>query len=382
MKGKSCILYLDTIPGDRIQAVKFAGVQRYAAARGWEAVSVCREDSQSDALSALLALRRPRGCVVQCHLGASPIPPSCFGKIPAAYLDAGPDFKASRVARVVADDRAVARLAMQELASMRPAALAFVGWRNQQPWCDIREEVFREEAERAELAPIVFERDPVGGCATISRDMRLAAWIAELPRHTAVFAANDVVAHEVLVAARAAHLSIPYDIAVIGADGSPDSSEAGGAPLSTVRIDHERSGWRAARAAAEGACGVIPYGPLMISRRKSTGGFGRRVPFVHQALETIRRDASEGLTPEALIAQFPCSRRLFELRFREATGHSVLDEIRHVRLERACAMLSGGDAPVATVADMCGFGSYDSFHDLFRRQFGMAPSAYRALHRG
>ena len=379
---KPCILYLDTIPGDRIQAAKFVGVQRYAAAREWDAVAVWRDESRPEDLLSLLESRRPQGCVVQCHAGLSPLPPSLFGSLPVAYLDAGPSLEVSGVARIIADDRAVARLAMHELASTRPAFFAFVGWYNRQPWCDIREEVFHDEAQKAELPASVFSGKPSGSHGTSPRAARLAAWLTTLPRRTAVFAANDVVGSEVFAAAKAAHISVPRDIVVVGADGSPDLSGSGDSPLTTVRIDHERSGWYAARAAAEGAAGAVTYGPLMVVRRKSTGGRGRHEPFVSQAVEIIRGKACDGLTPQSLVSQFRCSRRLFEMRFREATGHSVLDEIQHVRLEKACPMLAHGDTPVAAVADMCGFGSYDALHALFRQAFGKTPSQYRALHRG
>ena len=58
---KPCILYLDTIPGDRIQAAKFVGVHRYAAAREWEAVAVWREESRPEDLPALFFAHRPQG---------------------------------------------------------------------------------------------------------------------------------------------------------------------------------------------------------------------------------------------------------------------------------------------------------------------------------
>ena len=35
-----CILYLNTIPGERTHEMTFAGIRRYAAARGWDVVNV------------------------------------------------------------------------------------------------------------------------------------------------------------------------------------------------------------------------------------------------------------------------------------------------------------------------------------------------------
>ena len=103
--------------------------------------------------------------------------------------------------------------------------------------------------------------------------------------------------------------------------------------------------------------GPSPISPLLAVRRRSTGVSARREKFVLEAVEMIRREACDGLTPMALAKRFRCSRTLFNLRFREATGHSVLDEIRHVRLEKALALLAGTDTPIGAVADFCGFGS-------------------------
>ena len=381
--GPPVILYLDVNPGQSVKAAKFAGIRRYAEARGWGACAVPSAESRPENLAALLAERKPAGCVVQCRAGASPLLPEAFGSVPVVYLDPAPDFAGGRAAGVVADDRAIARLAMRELRALRPAAFAFVGWHTPQPWSDIREAAFREEAAAAGLPGLVFPRLPQDRTSRGFRAPRLAAWLSALPRRSAVFAADDAVAADVSAACRAAGLSVPRDIAIIGVndiDGGAD--DAGASETSTVSVDHERGGYRAAAAVAEGSRGGVAFGPLMVVRRKSTGGRGRQEPFVLKALADIRAEACDGLAPKDLVPRFRCSRWLFEMRFREATGHSVLDEILHVRLERACAMLAGGAASVSAVAGMCGFGSYDAMHDLFRRQFGKTPSQFRALHCG
>lgn len=64
------------------------------------------------------------------------------------------------------------------------------------------------------------------------------------------------------------------------------------------------------------------------------------------AVEIIRREACGGLAGSKLLERFPQSRRNFERRFREATGHSILDEILHVRLERVCTLLAQTDMAI------------------------------------
>jgi LacI family transcriptional regulator len=116
--------------------------------------------------------------------------------------------------------------------------------------------------------------------------------------------------------------------------------------------------------------------------RESTGGAGRREPHIMAAVERIRREACDGLTAQKVIAESPGSKRLFNLRFREATGHSVLEEIRHVRLEKVETLLSQTDTPIGAIADFCGWGSSTALERFFRSRTGMTMHEWRGKNRG
>ncbi|MBQ7190068.1 MAG: helix-turn-helix transcriptional regulator, partial [Kiritimatiellae bacterium] len=122
-------------------------------------------------------------------------------------------------------------------------------------------------------------------------------------------------------------------------------------------------------------------GPLLVVRRESTGGSGRREPYITRAVEIIRREACEGLTAAGLAARMPGSRRLLEMRFREAMGHSILDEIMHVRLEKVETLLAGTDTAIGAIADFCGFGSEVELRQLFRARTGMSMREWRKRNR-
>jgi LacI family transcriptional regulator len=119
---------------------------------------------------------------------------------------------------------------------------------------------------------------------------------------------------------------------------------------------------------------------LLVERRKSTGGQGRREPFALEAVDTIRRKACDGLTAEKLASRFNGSRHLFEMRFREATGHSVGEEIIQVRLERAMDLLSRRDVPIADIAQLCGFRSDIALRKLFRSRLHVSMRRWRSEH--
>ena len=376
------ILYLDTIKGERNQETTFAGIRRYAASRGWESGTLRYGDSRPRHLRALLKASAPvEGCVIECTDGRADLPPDFFGGIPVVYLHAPPTLYGGGIARICTDNEAVARAAFRELSEGRPEAFAVVGFRGRREWSDIRERTFlglAAETGRPCFA-LPWRKETVG-----ERIARLAPWLAALPLRCAIFAVNDLTAAEVASAAHPAGHSIPRELTLLGVDNNVAICESSNPPLSSIQIDFERAGYVAARMVGEKkaiADNPILIGPLLAVRRRSTGGAGRREPFILEAVEMIRREACDGLSAGSLAARFRCSERLFTLRFREATGHSVLDEIQQVRLEKVFSLLANTDTPIGAIAALCGYRSDIALRWIFRRRTGMSMQMWRAKNR-
>ena len=100
------------------------------------------------------------------------------------------------------------------------------------------------------------------------------------------------------------------------------------------------------------------------------------------AVESIRRKACEGLTARAVLAEMGCSRRLAEMRFREVTGHSILDEITDVRLTHARMLLRDPRKTVEMVASCCGYNSPVALRKAFLSHTGETLSAWRERQKG
>ena len=232
---------------------------------------------------------------------------------------------------------------------------------------------------------------------------RLRPWVAALPPHTAIYAVNDAIARLVADAALAEGLRIPRDLTLLGTDNDPAFCETASPSLSSIQLDFERMGYLAAKmigvmlgnlsreatlrprsghlsgvAALNSAGGnVTTVGPMLAMRRESTGGLGRREPHVIKAVEIIRGEACDGLTVAKLASRLPGSRSLLDIRFREAMGHSVFDEILQVRLERVFDLLRQQGTPISAIADLSGFGSLRALDKLFRSRFGCSLRAWR-----
>ena len=134
------------------------------------------------------------------------------------------------------------------------------------------------------------------------------------------------------------------------------------------------------RAAHPPARLIIPFSPLLVDRRRSTGGRGRREKWIMDAVDIIRREACDGLSAADIAARFRCSRRLFDLRFKEALGHTAQDEIEHVRLEKAFELLRNG-VPIGTIATLCGYRSDTTMRWVFLHRVGMSMRTWRTRNR-
>lgn len=125
----------------------------------------------------------------------------------------------------------------------------------------------------------------------------------------------------------------------------------------------------------EGLC--RKYGVLRLTRREST----RRIPGmdkrVARAIEFIRRHACEGIGPSEVFSEMGCSRSLANLRFRQNTGHSILDEIHSVRLEKVKELLSRGDIVLSALPDFCGYASLSDLRRVFRQRIGCTIGEYQ-----
>ena len=117
----------------------------------------------------------------------------------------------------------------------------------------------------------------------------------------------------------------------------------------------------------------------MVNRDPTAGLVAELAAFWH-AIALIRSKACEGLRAADVAARFPCSRRLACVRFRKATGRTMLDEIHAVQLETAKRILETTDIPLKALSDFCGFEDPNSLRKFFRRETGTTLRAWRAAH--
>jgi LacI family transcriptional regulator len=214
------------------------------------------------------------------------------------------------------------------------------------------------------------------------RAAAMAAWLAAQRRPLALFVANDLWGFELLQATREIGLHVPEDVAILGVDNEELLCEIAHPPLSSIRIGAEQIGRHAVTLLEQlfrhkKPRRLIPRVPPMeIVTRQSTDVLAVDDPEVAEALRHIRQHAVEGLSVKELLAAIPINRRTLERRFVSLLGHTPLEEIRRVRLERAKVLLQT-DLPIYDVASRCGFATAEYLATTFLQATDLTPTGYR-----
>jgi len=100
-------------------------------------------------------------------------------------------------------------------------------------------------------------------------------------------------------------------------------------------------------------------------------------PSIARALRLIREHPDRAWTVPKMAAAVAMSRSAFAERFRATTGETPMQHLTRYRMARAAEYLRATKAGVREIARLTGYDSEVSVTKAFRRQFGVAPGAYR-----
>lgn len=366
------------------------GVSRYAKSANWKVrvtpyadAAYLRGDRADGCgvpdVNGLVEFWTPDGVIAECGAAQNLLKPSDFRSVPVVFVDR---IQSGNEISISSDPRAIAELAARELLSLGFKTYAYVPFKEPLPWSEERGKAFARLVKMNGLKFHQFRKRPFGDDA----DTYLAwlrVWLRNAPKPMGVFAANDYMASLVLSCAERENINVPNELAVIGVDNDPEICERTSPTLSSILLDHERAGYLAAQLLNERM--TYPrrkvsgetFGAVGVSHRQSTFRYSRNDDRVAVALELIRRNACDGISSKEVIAEMGCSRRLAELRFREVTGHSILEEILAVRIARAKHLLEHTSKPIAEIAATCGYGSPNALRKVFEPAVGLTPREWR-----
>ena len=212
---------------------------------------------------------------------------------------------------------------------------------------------------------------------------RMVRWLSGLPKPTAILAAMDGRARFVLDACRAANLSVPEEIAVLGVDNNELTCEFCRPTLSSVEPEFTRCGFLLAEALHKLMCGgkppakVIQYGNPVIVERRSTLDPTGTARIVSAAKAFIADNITQDIGIDDIAAAVKVSPRTLERRFAAANEGSPIAALARARLDKVRALLADSTVSIGEIAFKCGFNSDVRLKIAFKKAFGQTMSAYR-----
>ena len=99
---------------------------------------------------------------------------------------------------------------------------------------------------------------------------------------------------------------------------------------------------------------------------------------IRKAVNTLRHNYSQNLSLNQLAEQVNMSPSHLSRTFSKEVGMSISRYVAALRCEEAASMLKNGDASIQEISAYVGYLDNNYFVKVFKKQYGMTPSEYRA----
>jgi LacI family transcriptional regulator len=211
----------------------------------------------------------------------------------------------------------------------------------------------------------------------------LAAQCEGIERPFAVFAADDDLAARTLSAALEIGIRVPKEMGIIGVNDLELICDAAAVPLTSVAHAHSKIGFEAGRLIDQLLQGqpvdrkIFRIPPLGVVPRVSTRTFAFDDPLVEEAMIFIYANIGRPFKVGDVVKHCGKSRKSLEVKFANAVGSTMHDEIIRLRIDRAKQLLAGTYWTVGRIAEECGFGDSRTLKQAFVRIEGSTPESYR-----
>ena len=340
-------------------------------------------------VAAMLKEMRPDAVILHHRLHETTITALLKRRIPCVVLgvDFFPDLP---IPALVPDEEAIGRVAAEHLLDRGFSHYAFVGYK----WAtNLQGRLKGFETRLAKTGRTcrtflsgVAHQGVFEAHGAFRPPPDFIRWLRALPRPCALLAGTDSIASTVLEACLLHKIRVPHDIAVLGVDDDSVLCHTAWPPLSSVRQDFRTIGREAAALICEWNPEQPPgrvlrtFAPIDVVLRESTDMRHLTDPLVVGALDFIGRNIERQFQIRELVKQLGVSSQTLTTHFHEAMGRTPLMEVRRQRVDHARRLLEESDAPIAQIAQRCGFGSAIRFCSVFKEFTGVTPTEYRRKH--
>lgn len=359
------------------------GVSAFARQAGWNLQVVENELDSQVMFRDLIRFWNPDGCIFEDSISrCAKADIHGVGDIPTVFVNCEMAKRLKALNTITVNSQEIGALAAREFLAVGLQNFAYYGFSEFQ-WSDERLEGFAAALRLNGRKCSAFKRSFKNADRTYRK--KLVDWVESLPQQCGIFAANDLLATELINACSLVGRKIPDDVCIIGVDNDVESCESMRPTLTSINPDFVKEGFWAAGALAKIMQGKKltdeerTFGVPVVVRRQSTRRLKVRTADMTAALEFIRLNACRGISSKDVFALFSCTRRRVEQRFRAELGHSVLEEINAVRLAKAEELLRRPNVAIESIAGSCGFQSTAHLRVLFRRVTGLSLRAWREM---
>jgi LacI family transcriptional regulator len=284
---------------------------------------------------------------------------------------------------VTTDSKVIAKLASEHLLNRGMKNFAFCGFDNFE-WSNERKEHFNNFILEAGFNVSMYEQ----GSKSISWDREqqlLTKWLVKLPKPAGIFACNDDRGQQVLEACKAARISVPEEISVIGVDNDPIICGFCDPPLTSIALNTEYAGYALAELLDKLMNGEPMNGQEIkvtathVVRRQSTDIIFVEDEAVAEAIKYIRQNAKNKIRVDDVVEHTYLSRRSLESRFKKIVHRSIQEEIRRVRTDLIAQMLVETNLTISEITAIFNFTDVEHISRYFKKEKGLGLREFRKL---
>lgn len=282
---------------------------------------------------------------------------------------------------VATDLELTMQMAVDHMASLQVKHLAIVPCHTQQV------AVEQMQTFRRLLQGTAIDLDPGPDRETIHRpdadgDAKLVRWIQQLPRPCGIVLPRTRAVGNLQRVVSLAGKQIPHDLPVISLCDDPIAALQMNPPVTGIRHHEDRIGWLAAELIQRLCRGEkvesVRVPPVSVIRRASTNMTGAKHDLLTDALQYIQNHLSEPTLQAGDVADHVgVSTKSLHKHAVKALGHSVSDEIKRQRLNKALSLLESTDDTCKEIAYAVGMPVPSHFSRFIKHQTGRSPQAHR-----
>lgn len=300
----------------------------------------------------------------------------------------------SGVIGVDSDHDAIATMAAEYFLNHRFTNFAYCGYRGTR-YSDMLASAFTRTLEKAGHTCLEYSTVELPTDAMILDDKarkprnphRLAAWLAKLPPHTALFCANDLRAYHVLDICESIGRKVPSDIAIMGVDNDTVLCSCASVPLSSIDPNAFGVGYAAAQALDDliekrtrrRKTPPVQYvTPGDLIARESTEAYPLTPTWLEKVLIHVDANMIRPLSARDLIKVAGVSHTALQKMFTQKIGMSPGRYILTVKMREAQRLLTTRKKMrMSEIAERTGFTDQKYFCRTYHGYFGHAPSRTR-----